>query len=176
MKILRLTTDGLLEPLTAQPIEKNDTIYYNIFHGSKTCWEFRCAVDSRIATPKINKDLILKEDHFIFRYLKDKDDKEILDQVGNKYIVISKNSDPSHKLDTLLFWDIEHPVTNIEFTINGFANEIGRGYNGTETIKSPAPVLEIYGDCELSYTGQINDKNVAITYLYDYNNSTLKRI
>ncbi len=176
MKILKLTLDGLLKPITAQAVEKNSSLYYNIYHGAKSCWEYRCAVDSRIATPRINKDLILKEDHFIFRYLKDSENNNISDQLGNIYIVISKNSTVTHKKDILLFWDLGDSITDLEYNIEGFANEIGIGYNGNQEIKYPAPVIEIYGDCKLSYTGLVNDVLVNVSYSYDHNNSILKRI
>ena len=176
MKILKITTDGLLEPMVALPIEKNEKVYYNIFHGDKECWEYRCAIDSRIALPKLNKDLILKEDHFIFRYLTDENDNNILDQTGNKYIVISKNSNPGHKADSLIFWEVPVGVRELEYSIDGFANEIGSGYKGDKENKVPAPVLDVYGDCKLSYTGYLNDKNITVTLMYIHKNNELKRM
>ena len=176
MKIKKLTSDGLLEPLTAIPVERNEKLYYNVFHGDPKCWEFRCSVDSRIATVKLNKPLLFDADHYVIKEIKDKDGKNILDQIGNSYFVISKNKCLTHKTDLLLFWDISHTLKEVTYTIGGFAKEIGKGYTGYKDNHIPAPVIEVYGDCKLSYSGIDEDKNIKVTYDYHYDNEVLKRI
>lgn len=177
MKILRLDKDGLLEPLIATLVDKNEKLYYNIHHGDSNCWQFRCSIDSRISFPKKDKKLILKEDHYILREIRNSDDELIVDMVGNVYYVISKNSNVEHKQDLLLFWYIPTDYKDVTYEIEGFVTQIGIGYNGVKDTPTPAPILEIYGDCRFSMKGlDKNGQQTNIKYAYDYDQSLLKRI
>lgn len=174
---MRLNGHGLLEPIQATPVTKNDKLYYNIFHGSPQVWEFRCSVDARLACVKVDKKLCLKEDHFIFREITNDGEVILKDKLGNIYYVISKDSNEHHKKDVVIFWDIKDDLTNIIFKTDGFVKVLGHGFNGTAENPIPAPILEIYGDASFHYEGLDENKKIKkVSYQFTHNSGVLKRI
>jgi len=174
MRLSKIKSIGEEVPVEAVLIEKNNHSYYNIFHGDPHCWEFRCSVDKRMSNKRENT-LPLNKDNYILRELRDNNKLLLKDPKGNVYYVISKDNDPTHKNDLLLFIDLDVELTDVIITYTGFARSIGNGYRGKTT--TPCPVVEFYGDGEVCIKGKINatDEYIRI-FKYHHTIRKLKRI
>jgi len=96
---------------------------------------------------------------------------------GNGYYVISKDSDDIHKLDVLLFWTIDPSLIDVDYGTKGFGKILGHGCVSEKENIVPSPVIEIYGDCKIYYSGiTIDGVKVKVTYEYKHEQSILKRI
>ena len=169
MRLLRLTSLGC-KPMEATIYRKKDKDggikkYYNIRHGSiesgfKT---FLSLLDSRVYP--VNEDenpLILDKDTYTIRpYTKVTDPN-----YGNTVYLVSESNTLSTKNDIILFWEIPNSYyTNVSYNIEGNARVIGSGSIGKIRVEgkfeSPSPVVEIIGNCKLSWSAY--SKNNGVT-------------
>ncbi len=132
-----------------------ETCYYNLIHGNKEGWEYRLSVDSRIAKVRECPEFKLDKNYYILRPLK-RNGVPSKDKKGNLYQVISRDFDTTHKNNILLLWEINTKYTDVLYHVKGFVSKIGEGFNN----ETPAPVLELYGDCTLTIKAKLNDKVV----------------
>ena len=160
MKLLRLTYLAT-EEVKAQAFKSNnkESMHYAVKHGTDGSnfgyWLGR--ISKKVSEPDNISDVFtLKGNNFIL--LPVKRDSEILrDKLGNIVYTIGIDFNTMHQKDIILYWEIVNKNYNtIEYSISGDVSEIGKGYNGKDrgdiVYKSPAPVLEIYGNCTLNWT------------------------
>jgi len=183
MKIVKLTWLGV-ESAKAQVYasKKNNTMYFNIKHGSSGrqfgYWLGR--VSHKVGVPNsIGDELILDKDNYVLISTLNKDTNEVsIDKLGNVIYTIGVDYSTIHNKDLIVLWEIPNKnYTKVDYTVNGDVNIIGKATSGKDRgnkmYKSPAPVLEIYGDCELRWTA-VNNSNEVIEQkvFYDYANSS----
>lgn len=173
MRLNKINYNGDAVPLEAMQIEKNNRKYYNIFHGDPDSWVYRCSVDKRMCDIKEDK-ILLNNDNYILREIRDVDKSLIKDAKGNVYYVVSKDNDTTHRDDLLLFIELSDKLMDVDITYHGFVRLIGNGYSGKNY--TPCPVVEYYGDGKITITGNIDDIPQTVSYKYTHSDRILKRI
>jgi len=166
MKIIRL---GVYETSEVKPniyINNRGEKFYNVRHGKRGnpeyCWGWVCSIDSKIATPVSDPDFkLIGNDYEIEPIFKNGKPKK--DKLGNIEYVIKKDNSSFNKDDILTLWELpSKKYTDIEYELVGEVTEIGKGtscmYRQNSIISTPAPVLEITGDCTLSWVGKYGGK------------------
>lgn len=189
MKIFSLAFNGI-KPATAvarykynknkQP-NKPEELRYCIQHGThgKNTWcaEFYL---TELLLPNSKEDkLELKDNQFTLKVIRDKNTgKPILDKFKNKVYTISINKE-SLVLDTdqIVFWNIPIGIyTDVKYTISGSVVELCKGINGKfildQFYTSPAPVLNVFGSCELCWSAVDKRKNKHYSQHISYNETT----
>ena len=176
MKILKLTTSETNPATAIVPNRSKDKMYFEIQHGSKgnALWMWTANLAYQQFSPKNMADtLILRGDDYFVKTLY-KEGKPTEDKQGNINYLITTDNMHNHKKDILLLWEIPNVNNNadIKYTISGMVSELGKGYTGRERGavigKAPAPVLEIIGDCTLSWTSEKDGVVSTQTINYDY--------
>ena len=170
MKIKKLTTNLLL-PVKADVVaNKNkdkNSIYYNIKHGGRGdgLFTYTIGVDKRLFKPTNTDDRLefIDENYILLPIYENNVRKQ--DSKGNYLYFISTDGMEDHKNDYLLLWEIPNKFyMDVKYEINGDVKLIGEGSlgrtRGITSYTSPAPVLEIYGNCELSWSGLSEDGNL----------------
>lgn len=150
--------------------ESNENTYsYYIKHGSfgKDLWAMKIYLHRKSFPPtKPGDTLILdKDDYNLSAIRKSTQDSKrkspayLKDRNDNNIYLISQA--PEYKLDDtiIVLWNIPlRNLTNIKYKLHGGATSIGEGINGKTRIdkrmKAPAPLIEVYDDCILEWTGQ----------------------
>ncbi len=180
MKMLKLTGLGVSPVYATIYVGKRTQVrYFNIMHGSRDFKVWSCGMNKHLFNPDnyghdITK-LELSANNYTLRPI------QTAKNPGETqfYAVYSDNVD-SHTTDTVLFWEIPNKrYTNVNYTFEGSCREIGCGETGMvrdgTSYMSPAPVLEIYGDVTLEWTGiDMQGKNLSQTIHYEYATSTWK--
>lgn len=177
MRLQKLTSLKIL-PVVAQ-VHKNKTnnsLYYNIKHGThgEGLWMYSCGLYKPYFTPENEGDkLEMKDDNYIIKPVK-KDNVILRDKKKNVVYNITIDLSETHKKDIIVFWEIPNKnYLEVSFKVSGLATLLGEGISGKERgevlYSSPAPVIEVLGDCELYWTGKdIENKNISQTIKYDY--------
>lgn len=160
---------------------KTNELFYNLRLGStgdKT-WEYVLLFDKRQFNPKeITDKLLLENNNYVIKPIKEKqsDGKFTLKKDGknNVHYVVSEDSSSFHKKDLILIWELPNRnFTKIEYKIKGPHNVLAEAIAGKErskeTFTSPIVLLELLGDCELSWvgiqdTGDILEQNIIFKY------------
>jgi len=159
MRILRLD-NSVISPAVAVKYTnpKTKAEYYNIVHGGmgRDTWKWICGLDSRIFTPT-SDTLELTQTDFNLKFVY-KGNKQLKDFKDNPVYNIIRDNDPTHCSDIMLLWTIvAKGCKDITYAVDGEAIEIGKGSygkrRGNNVYIYPAPVLEIYGDCVLTWSG-----------------------
>ena len=175
MKIMRLI-DSIIDVAVADRYDdpKSKNRHYNLSHGSKgaSTWRWYAGLDPR-CFPNDSNCVVLDNDNYNLKPVYSKN-KLLKDAKGNICYNIVTDSNPEHKHDILLLWSI--PVrncTDVEFSIDGDVDIVGTGYSGKsrgeKSTVTPAPVLEITGDCVLKWSGTTKQgKSVKQTVSYRY--------
>jgi len=100
------------------------------------------------------------------------------DVLGNTNYSITLDYNTLHQRDLLVLWDIPNKnYIKVDYKVEGDSSKIGSGKNGRDrgdiVYVSPAPVIEIFGDAVLSWTGVTSDgTSHSQTSSYDYANGT----
>jgi len=179
MKIVRLTATGV-EPVKAQAYynNKKDTLYFNIKHGSvgENFGYWLGRISPKIKQPDdISDILVLDMNNYVF-VPKRTETGVLKDKLGNTVYSIGIDFSSLHQRDIVIFWEIPNRnYSNVKFKTSGECEVIGTGYNGKDrgdiVYKSPAPIIEVVGNCELSWSGVDSDGNsIEQNILYDYTN------
>lgn len=179
MKIL-LLRDNIVSPATAI-VRKNKTankLYFYIPHGTRLpgLFAYNMGVNYKDFAPKNeNEELKLDGNNYIILPVR-KDDKIVTDSNNNTIYYVAKDYNTSHSDDIILFWEIPNKkYTDVEFKVSGEVEVIAKGFSGkqrgTELYKSPAPVLEIYGDCQFEWSGKSDTGIVGQSIKYKYSDS-----
>ena len=179
MKIVKLSI-AEVKPATAQAhVKDNGNGYihkqYNMKHGTSGAdfGYWLLPISEQIAKPEKSSDILeLTDNKYILipgtQKGKDKD------RLGNDAYKLTIDYTTLHQKDLIVLWDIPNKnYKDVVFTTDGDVDVIGTGYNGKSRggvlYKSPAPVLEVFGDCNLCWSAV--DKNGVkceqkITYHY----------
>jgi len=182
MEIKKLTWTGI-EPMKAQAFynNKGDRLFFNVKHGTegKLFGYWLGRVSPKIAKPKdISDTYVFDKNNYVLIPNRDKVTGNInKDKLGNNIYSIGIDYSTIHQNDIILFWEIPNKnYKDVNFEINGDANLIGMAYNGKDRGDdnlhiSPAPVVEIYGNCTLTWKAiNINNDEIYQTAKYNYNN------
>lgn len=178
MKLLRLHNNSTSEVIAKLDIRKNNKKpYYKVTHGSfePGYHGYILPIEDRVFNLKENNppEQILMGNYYILKpILKDKiQSKDINQQPRYK---LTKDDLIDHQQDILLFWEIPNNYfTNVKYKISGNCVEIASGKVGkvrnNKRYISPAPILEIMGDCKLVWTAKdIQGKSIKQTVEYDH--------
>jgi len=174
MKILRLTDSVVTNAeadIYVDPLTKHK--YFNLAHGTKgpATWKWYAGVDPSYFD-KEGVTLVFDRDSYNLAPIY-KAGKPVSDKKGNLCYNVIIDNDPSHRKDVVLLWSIPaRTYTNVEYSISGSAQEIGLGVfgksRGINSIIIPAPVVEIFGNCTLTWSA-MNSDNVTIMQSITYN-------
>jgi len=178
MKILKITA-SVIKPVKAvtvrsRNVNKPDDLHYNVKFGSmgSDLWVYSMGVDRKLFKPKDAGDVLeLTDDNYVLIPIKNNGDA-IKDRKGNDIYYITVDHTEDHRKDTIALWEIpSRNYQNVEYTADGEVRVLGYGLTGKTrgSIKyiSPAPVLEVMGDCVLKWTGiDKNNKEVSQTITY----------
>ena len=173
MKIISLTENGTFTA-KAKAYINNDKKHFNIIHGAKGFWEYRLGIVDSYAKPENeNDELILDKDNYIIKPVMSKALNDYYkDARGNNvYNVAEGNAEINN--DCLVLWTIPNKrYINVNFKVEGLCEVIAIGENGIERPDakyiSPAPVVEIYGSCTLTWTAEKLD-GTKIRQVIKYN-------
>jgi len=158
MKITKLTLQGI-KTVTSEIIEHNGNKYHNLKHGTngKRLWSWSASMDIKKFPVQNDEPLILDGSDYVFIPITKKG-KVVKDAIGNCNYVISRDNVESHTNDIIVLWEI--PIKNfntITTTLDGDVMEIGHGFIGKfrpeRKQRIPAPVLEITGNCSITWEG-----------------------
>ena len=179
MRIMKLT------PTTFDPMEavvtkdKNKKLRFTIMHGSfpkrgLNTWGVKFYLKRTqfpIGDYKIGDTIKLDKNNYFVLPVKGQNGETVLDKQKNKIYLITEANDTSSLINHMVvFWFI--PIHNkpIEVSYKGNVKEILRGTFGEEYLNdsftAPAPVLDITGDCELTYSYIENDVKHIFTNIY----------
>lgn len=177
MKILNLSATETTPVVAIVPNrKKQDKLYYEIQHGSRgsTLWMWTANFAYQQFSPKdISDELKLTGDNYYLKTLY-KEGVATTDKQGNVNYLITTDNMHNHKKDILLLWEIPNVNndTDLKYEISGQVNELGLGYTGrergTNIGKTPAPVLEITGDCVLKWCSTVDGVTSSQTIKYNY--------
>ena len=176
MRVLTLA-NFKIQPAVAELYKSNDDKYYfNLRHGivGYSFWRWSVGLDINYFRPtKELTEYVLDGNDYFLDPIK-KNGVTSTDSIGNSLYTITKDKMTIHKNDILLLWEIPNKYfTNVSYETSGMCTVIGEGsvgrLRGDTVFKSPCPVIEILGDCILSWTGKdIEGKIYSQIIKYDY--------
>lgn len=141
--------------------KENNELYYNISIGMDDLYfkQYILKLDAKYFKPKsIDDKLELSDDNYILKPYLIPHSNNIYRVKKNQVYMISKNNSHIQRSDILLLWEIPNKqYTNVKYKTEGFVNVIAEAsagrYRNNKIYSSPCPVLEIFGDCKLSWIG-----------------------
>lgn len=167
------------QPVVAELHKHKDSSYFNLKHGTsgKSLWRYHISLDIKHFKP--TEDLTTLElgqdDDYVIKPIY-KNDVCVQDGLGNTCYLISKDTDTSHKNDSILLW-VPKPrkVKEVKIFYNGYIELLAMGVSGKErgdrTVRVPSPVFEIDGSCSFGWVG-IDEKGQYVRQVITYNYST----
>ena len=180
MKFLKLS-DHKLDKLVANVYknDKNGNLYYIVRHGDlnvkNISAQYTLSIDSKLAKPKEESDIFVLEDETLTikpiyvrgSLVKNKRNEQL-------YTITAERSGMPDK-DMFVFWYI--PANrckhgDVTYTLQGNVNLIAEARyakdRGEVIFSTPAPVLEIYGNCVLTWSGvDLDGKKHGQSITYD---------
>jgi len=176
MRITRLT-GSLISPAVADIFinRKTEVVHHNLSHGTKStgCWKWFAGL-SHEHFDLANEPYTLDGDSYVLLPVK-KNGLILKDAKGNVCYNIGIDSDPSHVNNILVLWTpAERAYSDVVVDVSGSCEIVGHGKNianRTNRESSPAPVVEIYGDADLYWTGKRAD-GVVVCQHVKYNLGT----
>ena len=182
MKLVKLV-NGTVAEVTARLTKPNRSgrRFYKITHGSFAhglhAWilPLAQAIFGKQDDGVEGSEKVLTEDSYVLQPIIVKD-KHITDINGQKKYRITRDNLLDHKKDVLLFWEIPNNYyTHVKYNISGSCAKIAEGKSGRnrngKQYTSPFPVIEIMGDCTLTWSAKdtINNREISQTISYKYN-------
>lgn len=179
MQLMRLGK-STLRSVTARVITRGantrnkSVMYFTVTHGSagEGLHQVRFAVDKYVGLADKPDDTLQMQhkDYNIFPIRRE--GKHIKDRNNNNiYCIYRDSSSEMHANDYLIFWDIPNDFyKSVKYDVSGNVAIISEGYNGKvreDSYVSPAPVLEVTGDCKLAWTG-VNNNGQVITQIITF--------
>jgi len=168
MRVVRLNSETA-SPAQATVIEnlRTGSLYFNIWHGRRAqkLWSYVCSLNHKFFSPRtVNDVLELNNNNYILKPVMKKG-VCVKDTRGNELYCITIDNDPGHKQDILLFWEIPNfNFVDVTYKHSVKAALLGAGASGkirgNNEYISPYPVLEIVGECVLSWRGKDSQGNV----------------
>ena len=174
MRLLKLTQYAIQNVKPSIYKSASNKLYYNIILGSKPPHGRTTTIklDSLLFDPVKQEDLILENDNYILKpYIRN--NKVDKDSHGNTNFVLTQDNNGVHKRDILVLWEIpNNRYTNVRYHIEGEVNILSRAISGKtsndQKFTSPYLLLEVYGSCNLEWTGLDKD-NRLVKQTVDYN-------
>lgn len=175
MKFVKIANNEI-KNVVARAIKKSDKLYYNINFGSngtfknKKLKELHLLLNVRFFIPNnLQDELVLDQDYYILNPYRNKEGQIIKDKYGNIVYIVGKDDAYFHKKDVVLFWEIpNYNEIDVEYKIDGNYNIIGEGSlgkeRGEETYSSPAVIVELNGNCTLSWKSKKYKQEIKFTY------------
>lgn len=170
MQILRLTADAI-STAVAVSVDGKKEKYYNLKHGSigRSLWRYIMFLSNTCFkyTPGVEEKQLIGNNYSLRAI--NKKGEFIKDEKGNRLYNIVTDKNSSHYNDLLIFWDIPNfNYTEVSYKLSGNVNLIAEATNGKDrgdiVFTSPAPVLEVLGNCKLEWCGKNSDgKHVSQT-------------
>jgi len=162
MRVVRLT-GSLLTPAVADIFinRKTGAVHHNLSHGAKSkgCWKWFAGISHEHFSLD-TQPYELADDNYVLLPVKTKG-MTLKDAKGNICYNIGIDSDPSHTSNILVLWSpADRSYTGIKTALRGACEVIGTGrniVNRTRGESTPAPVVEIYGDAVLTWSGVRSD-------------------
>lgn len=181
MRVVRLS-DHKLENAIATVFEnnKNKKLYFNLEHGNNLVKNvssvYRISINAKFFKPeKITDRYEFKENTYCLVPLKNRG-TNFKTKSGNQVYILGKTDGNMSDSDMLVFWYISNKKflkENISYKLEGDVTLIGEGMYATErgdnVFCMPAPVLEIYGNCTLSWEGIENNTGKRCGQVITYN-------
>lgn len=181
MRVVKLS-DHKIENAVATVFEnsKNKKLYFNIEHGNnavkKVSSVYRISISTDFLIPEKSTDKVeLKEDSFCLTPLKIKGEN-LKTRKGHQVYILKQTIGNMSDTDLLVFWNITNKKFlegEISYKIEGDVRLIGEGTfaieRGDTIYCTPAPVLEIYGNCVLSWKGIDNSTRKECGQIITYN-------
>ena len=124
------------------------------------------------------KEVVLDKNSYCIRPIRNQDGTIIKDKLGNVRYIIEDDPTDAFKNDTIIFMEIPNlNYKDVKYEIKGRATVLAKAFVGKErdevVSKSPALVIEVTGDFNLSYTAKDQLGNdVSGEFKYDYNNGS----
>lgn len=180
MRLFKLTPSKI-ETVKAIANGKNNNLYYSIPHGNRGngLYCYYLSICAKFAKPENKTDTLdLIGDAFFLKPIRDKKTKKISrDKKNNVLYFLGKENSFKDDNEILLFWHIPYTgYDSINFFIDGKCSVIAKAVSGKErgdtTIKSPAPIIEIYGSCTLRWEGVRIADNVMVEQTITYDHGT----
>lgn len=159
MRVMKLThEEATIAEAFVIENPKSKQLYFNIWHGMRATnfWSYVCGLDHKLFAPECkNETLKLENNNFVLKPVIKKG-TFVKDNKGNVLYCLTTDNDPKHRKDILLFWEIpNYNFFNVKYTVTMKAGILGEGsagkVRGENVLLSPYPVIEILGDCTLSW-------------------------
>lgn len=175
MRILKLYGNNVNNVIATAIPNKNHKLYFNIMLGTRgKPYKFYTIylASKHFKAKKVKEELELKGNGYLIQPVKDKG-QVIKDKHGNTCYCIYKSELNTYEKDIVLIWEVPNRYyTNISYNISGDAMVLAEAcygkYRFGVNYMSPIPVLEIFGDCELTWTG-IDRQNNKVGQVIKYN-------
>lgn len=175
MKIGKLTTKALF---TVKPTiySKKNNRYFNIRHGSvgDGLHTYTIGIDKYMHKPELGEEApeLTNDDYTLIPIYNGRE--QVKDSKDQYMYYLSRDDVDEHKSDYIILWEIPNKFyREIKYEIIGNVKVLGEGtigkYRDGIDFISPAPVLEIYGPCELSWTAIRDNKKFIHTSKFDGN-------
>lgn len=187
MKIFNLSFNGIKPAIAVARYKYNKRkdeekdLRFCIQHGShgKNTWCAEFFITESLIPKDKDDTLELKDNIYTLKVKRDKNNnKPIKDRLNNNVYTISINKE-NLMLDTdqIVFWNIPVGIyTDVGYKITGSVTELCKGINGKfmldQFYTSPAPVLNVYGDCSLEWFAKDKRKNKQYRQTISYNEKT----
>jgi len=178
MKILRLVNSIITTATANKYIDpKSGKQYFNLTHGVKgpATWKWYAGVSPKYFPEEVDSIIFDNDNYGLIPVYRN--NKLLADTKGNLCYNIITDNDPSNESDILLLWTIPtRTYKDIKYNISGSVDLLGEGSHGRSrgpnSVSTPAPVLEIYGDCQLRWSGlSSEDGEIEQIISYDYASS-----
>lgn len=139
---------------------KDGQLYYNLRIGGTGTGNTRyhIGIDKNISKPETLNDLLVldKNNYVIVPTIDRSTKKQKRDFNDNPIFYITKNNMKDHVHDYLVLWEIPNKFyTSVDYTVNGNVYVLAKvkqcKLRNDKRYESPALVLEVVGQCSLSW-------------------------
>ena len=177
MRILSLNNLGVSNAIAKSMTNNNNNkMYYNISlgFGSNDYKMYTIYLSSKhFPVVEEVEELELHDNNYILQPIKI-DNKVQKDKNGNINYCIYKGDVNNYKNDIILIWEIPNRrYVNVTYKMDGDVRLLAEATYGQErdgiNYLSPIPILEIFGDCEITWSGtDKNNNTVGQVIKYNY--------
>ena len=166
--IVYVNPDNTQSCLSANIVDINGNLFFNVKIGNKAGWEIRYSLDSRIYKPKKDSILLLTGNYYILKPIM-KNKNIIRDKHNNTYYVITKNNSFEYKKDYYIFWDSLILESEFKILNSKSISIIGKGKRLVDDKEYISLVVEVFesgflvvSDKNKTYRLEIINGNIMI--------------
>lgn len=182
MRIEELSTGGVKPAIAVVRRNiNNKTLSFNIMHGSFGTglgfWSAR--LNGRFGRPTSESDMItLDKNTYDLYAVRNGSNQVMKDVLDNTLYGVTDNRVQGDSRGVIILWRIPNVnYSEVSYSLVGMCSELGSGWNGKDRgdviYKSPAPVVEVFGDCILSWEAKTSSgETVKHVSTYDSNKET----